>query len=315
MLLKPPTNEGGDRPAVYVREVDLPLIRSGSPLNADSSLPSLTRAQSSLIRQLLQEKKVRTQEGAFVVEGAKSCLDLMRWHPNAILSITVSPQYLQLEPSTDRNVRSALGCQQFLCSDTAFQKLSDVEAPQGMLAVVRQPQWDPSRIFTQKTVCGVYGDRLRDPANVGTIIRTAAAMNLSGVWLSVDSVDPFSPKVVRAAAGTLLTLPVFRTQNIQQVVVNGCDIYAALVPSTETIPIRNIQNISPRMMIAVGNEGSGLSEEVIQRAHVKFSIPIAADVESLNVAATVAIAAFHFRGLPIDEYASVRTGVNTGLSI
>ena len=268
-------------------------------MNAESSLPSLTRAQSGLIRHLLQEKKVRTQEGAFVVEGAKSCLDLMRWHPDAILSITMSPHYLRLESSTDRNIRSALRCRQFFCSDTVFQKLSDVEAPQGMLAVVRQPQWDPSQIFAQKTVCGIYGDRLRDPANVGTIIRTAAAMSLSGVWLSDDSVDPFSPKVVRAAVGTILTLPVFRTQNIQQLVSNGCNIYAALVPSTETIPIRNIRKISRRIMIAVGNEGTGLSEDVIQRSHVKFSIPIAAEVESLNVAATVAIASFHFRGLSV----------------
>lgn len=269
-------------------------------MNTDGSLPSLTRAQSGLIRHLLQEKKARIQEGAFVVEGARACLDLMRWHPEAILSITVSSQYLRAEPSADRDVRSALGCRQFLCTDLAFHKLSDVETPQGMLAVVRQPRWDSSRIFAQDTVCGIYGDRLRDPANVGTIIRTAAAMNLSGVWLGADSVDPFSPKVVRAAAGTILTLPIFRAPDIQQVASSGCDIYSALVPSTETIPIQNIRKIPRRMVIAVGNEGTGLSEHVIQRSQVKFSIPIAAQVESLNVAATVAIAAFYFRGLPVE---------------
>lgn len=269
-------------------------------MDADVSLPTLTRAQSGLIRQLLQEKKIRTQEGAFVIEGAKSCLDLIRWHPDAILSVTVSPQYLRIEPSMDRRVRLALRCKQFLCSDEAFQKLSDVEAPQGVLAVVRQPQWDESQIFAHDTVSGIYGDRLRDPTNVGAIIRTAAAMNLSGLWLSADSVDPFSPKVVRAAAGTILTLPVFRTQNVQQVLSHNCDIYSALLPSAHTIPIRSIQKVSRRLMIAVGNEGTGLSEEVIQRSHVKFSIPLAAQVESLNVAATVAIAVFYFRGLPVE---------------
>lgn len=269
-------------------------------MNVDGSLPSLTHAQSGLIRHLLQEKKVRKQEGAFVVEGAKACFDLIRCHPDAIRSITVSPQYLRLEQPSDRHVRSALDCKQFFCSDTAFHKLSDVEAPQGILAVVRQPQWDPVRIFAQGVVRGIYGDRLRDPANVGAIIRTAAAMNLSGVWLSEDSVDPFSPKVVRATVGTILTLPVFSTQSVQQMARNGCDIYSALVPSTDTIPIRNIQTISRRMMIAVGNEGIGLSEEVIQLSRVKFSIPLAAQVESLNVAATVAIAAFHLCGLPVE---------------
>ncbi len=269
-------------------------------MNADVPLPTLTRAQSVLIRHLLQDKKVRTQEGAFVIEGAKSCLDLMRWHPDAILSLTVSPQYLRIEYPTDRRVRLTLRCRQFLCSDTAFHKLSDVEAPQGMLAVVRQPQWDQSQIFAQGTICGIYGDRLRDPANVGAIIRTAAAMNLSGVWLSADSVDHFSPKVVRAAAGTILTVPVFRAQNIQQVSSNRCDIYSALLPSADAIPIRSIQKISHRLMIAVGNEGMGLSEDVIKLSCVKFSIPLAKQVESLNVAATVAISAFYFRGLPVE---------------
>ncbi len=269
-------------------------------MNADVPLQTLTRAQSVLLRHLLQDKKIRTQEGAFVIEGAKPCLDLMRWNPDAILSVTVSPQYLLTEHPTDRRVRSILRCKQFLCSDTAFYKLSDVEAPQGMLAVVRQPQWNQSQIFAQGTVCGIYGDRLRDPANVGAIIRTAAALNLSGVWLSADSVDHFSPKVVRAAAGTILTLPIFRAPSIQQVSSNGCDIYSALVPSADTIPIRSIQKISRRLVIAVGNEGMGLSEDVIKRSCVKFSIPLATQVDSLNVAATVAISAFYFRGLPIE---------------
>ena len=267
---------------------------------ADGALLSLTRAHGVLIRHLLHDKKVRRQEGAFVVEGAKSCLDLIRWHAEAILSLTLSPQYLQAETEEDRRIRATLRCRQFLCSDTMFKKLSDVEAPQGMLAIVRQPQWNQVHLLAQSRVFGLYGDCVRDPANLGAIIRTAAAMRLSGIWLSADSVDHFSPKVVRAAAGIVLTLPVFYIADIRSLLSQGCDVYSAVLPSAETVPIRSLVTISRRMVIAVGNEGGGLSADVVQASRVKFSIPLAPHVESLNVAATVAISTFYLSALPVE---------------
>ena len=272
----------------------------GSVVHADGSLPTLTRAHSVLIRNLLHDKKIRRQEGAFVVEGAKSCLDVIRWHAEAVLSLAVSPQYLRVETEANRKIRSTLRCRQFMCSDAIFEKLSNVETPQGMLAVIRQPHWDQSHLFAQSRVFGIYGDCIRDPANLGAIIRTAAAMRLSGIWLSADSVDHFSPKVVRAAAGTVLVLPVFYIPHIQSLVSQGCEIYSAVLPSVETIPIRSIVAISRRMVIAVGNEGVGLSADVVAASRVKFSIPLAQHVESLNVAATVAISTFHLSALPVE---------------
>lgn len=261
----------------------------------------LSRAQSTLIRHLLREKKARTEEGAFVVEGAKPCLDLIRRHPQAILSLTLSSQYLQSESDTERRLRSQLGANQFVCSDAGFEKLSDVEAPQGVLAVVRQPQWDEAQVLGEPKVLGIYGDRLRDPANVGTIIRTAAALNLTGVWLSSDSADPFSSKVVRAAAGTHLSLPIFRASDVRIFMKHHCAMYAALVPSSDAIPLRAIRTVPRRLVIAVGNEGGGLSESTMKLSDVRFLIPLAREVESLNVAATVAIAAFYLSDLPTES--------------
>lgn len=263
-----------------------------------SPLLSLTRAQGSLIQSLLTDKKVRTKEGAFVVEGAKSCLDLIRQHPDSILSVTLSPRYLQTEGRMARTMRSKLSIRQFTCSDSVFGKLSDVEAPQGILAVVRQPQWNEEQIWGQARVLGLYGEQLQDPANVGAIIRTTAALNLTGLWLSSDSADCFSPKVVRSAAGAVLTLPIFRTARLQTFSERHCSIYAAVVPSPETVPLRTIREIPHRVVIAVGNEGRGLTPELLKASNLRFSIPLAEEVESLNVAATVAISAFYFSGLP-----------------
>lgn len=261
----------------------------------------LSRAQSSLIRQLLREKQVRSREGVFVVEGAKPCHDLISQHPQAIQSLLVSPRYLHAETSVDRSRRFNLEARQFVCSDPAFEKLTDVEMSQGILAVVRQPQWDQAQVLGQSRVLGVYGDRLQDPANVGAIIRTAAALNLSAVWLSHDSADHFSPKVVRATAGTLLALPIFRTTDLRTVTLSECRIYSAVLSSTDRVPIREIRTVPSRLLVAVGNEGAGLSSEIMKASQIRFSIPLAEGVESLNVAATVAISAFYFSGLPIDS--------------
>ena len=270
-------------------------------MGAVQHLAALTRAQASLIRQLLRDKKTRSKEGAFVLEGTKACLDLIHRHPESILSLVVSPRFLCVEGEADRTVRLKLHAHQFVCPDAGFEKLTDVEMPQGILAIVRQPGWDEAQVFGRTSVLGIYGDRLQDPANVGAIIRTAAALNLSGLWLSADSADHFSPKVVRATAGTILSLPIFRTRNFQAFSSYGCEIYSAVLAAADIVPIRSIQTIPSRLMIAVGNEGAGLAPDIVKVSNVRFSIPLAKGVESLNVAVTAAISAVYFSGLRLDS--------------
>jgi RNA methyltransferase, TrmH family len=270
-------------------------------VDAIPHLRALTRSQSSLIRRLLREKKVRSHEGAFVVEGVKSCLDLIPRHSRSIRSLVLSPRYLHAETDADRQVRSQMPACQFVCPDNVFEKLTDVEMPQGMLAVVQQPRWDEAQVFKQAKVLGIYADRLQDPANVGAIIRTAAALNVSGVWLSAECADPFSPKIVRATAGSILNLPVFWGCKFLTFSSYRCEIYSALLPSADIVSIRTIQKIPSRLVIAVGNEGAGLAPDVVAASHVKFSIPLADGMESLNVAATAAISAFYFSGLLLDS--------------
>lgn len=270
-------------------------------MGAEQHLPALTRAQASLIRQLLRDKRTRSREKAFVLEGVKSCLDLIYRYPRSILSLIVSPRFLCAEAEADRRARMTLPARQFVCSDAGFEKLTDVEMPQGILAVVRQPRWDVAQVFGRTSVLGIYGDRVQDPANVGAIIRTAAALNLSGVWFSVDSADPFSPKVVRATAGTILSIPVFHPRDFRAFSSYGCEIYSTVLASADMVPIRNIRTIPGRLMIAVGNEGAGLAPDVVKASSIRFFIPLAEGVESLNVAATAAISAFYFSGLRLDS--------------
>jgi TrmH family RNA methyltransferase len=137
--------------------------------------------------------------------------------------------------------------------------------------------------------------------NVGAIIRTAAALNVSALWLTPDSVDVYHPKVVRATSGVLLALPIFLATNTTRLVRRGCQIFAAEATGNGTIPIDEIRQVPRKLILAVGNESRGLSAHLRKQATTRFTIPLSRDVESLNVAATVAIATWHFSRLPTEQ--------------
>jgi TrmH family RNA methyltransferase len=179
--------------------------------------------------------------------------------------------------------------------------LSDLDAPQGILAVVRQPTWDEGNILRQPTVLGIFGEQLQDPANVGAIIRTAAALNASALWLTPESADVYHPKVVRATSGVLLALPIFAAKDVSGLIRQGCQIFTAEVTEDGTVPIDEIHQVPRKLVLAVGNESRGLSAQIRRQATTRFTIPLSRDVESLNVAATVAIATFYFSRLPKGE--------------
>ena len=260
--------------------------------------PLLTRSQREHIRELLLDRRVRAQNGAFVVEGAHAVRDLLTRYPEQLLTIGTAYGYLKKEKQRDRLVRVASSTQQYSCSDLQFSQLSDLDMPQGILAVVRQPAWDEGEILGRPTVLGIFGEQLQDPANVGTIIRTAAALRASALWLTRESADVYHPKVVRATSGVLLALPIFIVKDVSGLIRQGCQIFAAEVPGDGIGSIDEIRHIPRKLVLAVGNESRGLSAQTLGQATTRFTIPLSRHVESLNVAATVAIATFYFSRLP-----------------
>lgn len=262
------------------------------------SFPLLTRSLGAHIRELLRDRRVRTQDGAFVVEGAHAVRDLLTRYPEQILTIVIAHGYLLKETQRDRLVRLASSAQQYTCTDVQFSKLSDLDAPQGILAVVRQPIWDEGALLKQSSVLGIFGEQLQDPTNVGAIIRTAAALDASALWLTPQSADVYHPKVVRATSGVLLALPIFSARDVSRLIRQGCQIFAAEVTGSGAVSIDEIQRAPRKLVLAVGNESRGLSAQIRRQATTRFTIPLSRDIESLNVAATVAIATFYFSRLP-----------------
>jgi len=233
-----------------------------------------------------------------VVEGVHAVRDLLTRYQEQILTIVTAHGYLPKEGQNDRLVRLASSTQQYSCPDLQFSKLSDLDAPQGILAVVRQPTWNEEEVLSQPTLFGIFGEQLQDPANVGAIIRTAAALKASALWLTPESADVYHPKVVRATSGVLLALPIFASKDVSGLIRQGCRIFAAEATGVGTVPIDEIHQVPRKLVLAVGNESRGLSAQIRKQATTRFTIPLSRDVESLNVAATVAIATFYFSRLP-----------------
>lgn len=260
--------------------------------------PHLPRTKASLIGELLQRKRTREREQAFILEGARPVLEvLLNKSPDASC-IVLTPSFFKRQTSAHREVIRRSYAPVYQVSENTFDDLSNVETGQGILAVVRKPVWQERAIFAQPRLFGVFGEQLQDPANVGTIIRTAAALRVSALWLTPDSADIFNPKVVRATAGSLMTLPIFHCLTPQVFADHECSLVAAESSPSGTIPIRQVQAIPRRTILAVGNESRGLSQSTIDKAAMRIHIPLDVEVESLNVATATAILIFHLGNVP-----------------
>ena len=232
-------------------------------------------------RQLV-DKKGRLETGLFLVEGEKAIRQIVASNPDAIteiISTTEPPSLFRKYP-----VR--------LINASEFRYISSTQTPQGIAAVVKIPIDIYSPILPNDTGNHILLlEDIQDPGNVGTLIRTAAALNYSGVVLTDSCADPLAPKCVQASAGTVLSLWLRRTEKYMEIVQalkqDGLKIIAADVRGTDEPGVLAQQE---KLVLALGNEAAGLSTELLAIADCRVRIPTAPEkAESLNVAACGAI--------------------------
>lgn len=181
-----------------------------------------------------------------------------------------------------------------------FRRLSDTETPQGILAVVKKKIWTEEEFFSPagradaaaKPVPSnvIVLDRLQDPGNIGTILRTADAAGYLGAVLMKGTADIYSPKVVRAAAGSLFRLPVLAADTPEQAVRwlkrHGKTVVCTVI--TGKMPYYDA-DLAENTALVIGNEGNGVCREFIEQSDILVTIPMEGTVESLNAAAAAAI--------------------------
>lgn len=179
-------------------------------------------------------------------------------------------------------------------ADGVFERVASTETPQSPLAVVRMPEPMPGLLGDASFV--VVLDRVADPGNLGTILRSAEAAGADAVVLTPGSVDPYSPKVVRASAGALFHVPVV-TAAIDDVVAAGLRLHGTTShgwPGRTVTPYTAV-DLTGRIAIVMGNEAAGLPDEwndTVGPIRSWITVPHAGRSESLNVAMATTVLVF-----------------------
>lgn len=237
----------------------------------------LSKSQVSFIKSLHQ-KKYRKESGFFMIEGIKSISEFIN-STYQIHSIYYTTQYAHLLPINQTKI--AL----FEVSDAELLKISTLQTPQGILAVVYLPAEEKIDLENLKNRFSIVLDDIQDPGNLGTIIRTADWFGIRQIICSPSTVEAYNPKTVQATMGSLSRIRISYMDLSTLFAQVKLPIFGALLDG------KNIYEADwgSEGLILLGNEGHGISEILIKNINVPITIPRLGGGESLNVAVSAAI--------------------------
>ena len=236
---------------------------------------------------LLQKKgKERKRQGLFVIEGRKLFEEVLRDAPEAIEEVYVTEAYL--ESFGQKEVLEQIRYE--TVSENVMKAMAETMEPQGILATVRIPCYDKKVLLGRENGVWIALEDLRDPGNLGTILRTAEAAGVTGVVLSANSVDMYNPKVVRSTMGAIFRVPHFYAEDFLEELEDmkrcGSTVYAAHLSGDRYY---DEPDYSGRSVILIGNEANGLSDEAAGKANCLVKIPMEGKAESLNAAVATSL--------------------------
>lgn len=233
----------------------------------------------------LKNKKARDISEEFVIEG----MNLIREatdNRGQILYIVASRFFLTQEKNYDileKNLNE--GIPVYSLRDSLFEYISDTKTPQGILAVVKKPSFNFMDILSKAGSNLLILDRIQDPGNLGTILRTADASGMSGIIILRGSADVFQSKVVRAAAGSLFRVPTLQVETDEEAIqllkqYNKRIIATAPLHAKYYYEVPMVEDIA----LVIGNEANGISQIFYEKSDEIIKIPMVGHTESLNAA-------------------------------
>ena len=228
----------------------------------------ITSVHNEQIKHLinLSKKAYRLEQQQFVIEGTRAYQELVQLYTPIAIYMTETYKTSCTDMQFDDNLITIL-------ADHVMQKISTASTPSGICAIFKMPKSKP--LPTDGP--GIILIDVSDPGNMGTLIRTAAAMNIKEVII-IGGVDPYSPKVIQSTAGCLAAVNLYQTTFHTLTAENKLQLCALVVKDGATPNQINFKN----KFLVVGSEAHGLSDEQIAACQERMTIPMPGQAESLN---------------------------------
>ncbi|MFM7428225.1 MAG: TrmH family RNA methyltransferase [Elainella sp.] len=256
----------------------------------------ITSSQNPLVKQMrkLQRAKARQEQNLFLLEGTHLLQEACAVG-HALETVCYTPDWQAAHPELDQQL-GQLAQRVEIVSLEVVQAIATTVNPDGIVATARRDVRSLAPLAVQAIQVGVALERLQDPGNLGAIIRTAAAVGAEGLWLSADSVELDNPKVLRASAGQWFRLPMQTSSDLKADLQTLQRQGVQVIATSPTASLTYWQaDFTQPSVVLLGNEGAGLSSDLLDLADCTVQIPLTPAVESLNVSIAAALILYEMR--------------------
>lgn len=232
----------------------------------------------------LKDRKNRNKSNKYIIEGFRLVQEAFKANVDVDYLIVTKDGSEKIEQYLSNYIANQVKIYEI--SDNLFKELVSTENPQGILAVINMNVKPMNFDGNFYLLC----DKLQDPGNIGTIIRTAHAAGVLGIILTKGTVDIYNEKAIRSTMGSIFYIPVHYDDDNLSLVKNLKDKgFKVVVTSLETDKDFFQEDLGGKVVLTVGNEGNGVSKEVFELADTKVKIPMPGNAESLNVAIATSV--------------------------
>ncbi len=248
----------------------------------------------------LQDKKYRQKEKRFLIEGEKLCFDALEKQLEITHIFVCENIFSDILPQIKSRIDGKINreFEVISVSEEAISKISSEKAPQGVITIIKYLDnfnildiIYKEEFFLKNDERALILCSIRDPGNLGSVIRSAVAFGITHIILSDDCADIYNTKTIRGAMGSLFKIKVTKVKNIISLIMsaqhNGRRVFAAEL--TERAKSLDELKIFNNDIFIIGNEGHGIPDEISQVCDSSVYIPISANTESLNASVAAAI--------------------------
>ena len=238
----------------------------------------------------LAKRSARQETGLFLLEGPQAAREALQYAPGSLVELFATPTAMERH-SDIRDAARAADLEVEYTTEAVLDAMADTVTPQGIVAVARQQPTSMREVFASNPRLVAICEEVRDPGNLGTIIRAADAAGADAVVLTGRTVDPYNPKVVRSTTGSLFHLPIAVGGELEAAVERahaaGMRVVAADVDGTDFLASRHL--LAEPTAWLFGNEARGLEEPALAHADLALRLPIYGRAESLNLATAASV--------------------------